>query len=150
MLKKFCVFIMFLFFAVSAYADEHKKIESDHPRDYSLILIRNLPHPMPYILSNYERLGITDEQKKEFEKILAEVPPLYYAKANRAMALEKEISEKVLKEGKTFNELQSSIETLMKSKRDVTEIHINVISKIKKILNNEQYEAVLTAIKKPL
>jgi hypothetical protein len=142
MIKNYLIVIaVMLLFITPVYSHEQCK---DEPKQYSLILNRNLPHLMPVILNNMEKLSITEEQDKALKEILADVIEPFFTKAGRAMTLEKQIAEDILKNDLPTEVINSKIDQLTLLKREVLDIHISVISRIKKILSEQQYKKLLT------
>lgn len=138
--------VIMLFFIAPVSAHEGCK-EDDHKK-YSLLRNKNLPHLMPAVLKDMDKLKITEKQKIELENIVADVMEPFYSKSGEAMALEKQIAQDVLKNGKNKEEIMPMLNKLARLKQDVTEVHIGALNRIKRTLKEEQYRMLLDIISK--
>ncbi len=122
--ERVVMFLMMMTFCIGMVeAHAHNGKESiNSPKHYSLILKKNLPHVMPVIISNMDKLIITPEQKKEFDKIMNEVPSIFLEKTGEAMKIEQSISSQILKEAKTKEDLKESLNKLQRLKRETIEV----------------------------
>lgn len=143
MIRRFLIVVFCVFFVITAFTHAYAKHSEDNPADYSIVLIRNFPHLMPVIFNNSEKLKLTEAQEEALKEIIADVKGPFYARAAEAMRLEKELSEDILKKGRTKDEVKEKIEALIKTKTEVASIYFDAMNRIKGILTDEQYRKVL-------
>lgn len=143
MIRKILIAVALLCLITTNITFAYDRHSTDNPADYSIVLIRNFPHLMPVIFANSETLKITEAQEESLKEIIADVKTPFYAKAEEAMRLEKELSDEILKKGKTEDEVKEKLDALIKTKTEVAVIYFGAMNRIKKILTEEQYDKVL-------
>ena len=107
------------------------------PHKYELI---HLPHPMKTILNNGEKLQLSDQQRATLEAILQEVPT---AMLDDAQAKEKHIHDAILYQLQSKETVDKELDELMLLKRRITNMHIDILNQVQKILNETQYKQML-------
>lgn len=103
-----------------------------------------LPHPVKIVLMNKETLNLTKEQSDKIDaEMLAVFPPKIHGAMDKAEPIEEKITNAVLNEQKTKEDLKADIEALIDIKREITNDHIDALNRLYTILTKEQYQKML-------
>lgn len=111
-------------------------------KEYALIFPANMPHLMETIGAHRNELGLTEAQNAEVDAIFAEVPARIRPLFSKAKTLETTIANDVLS-GALLEDLGPRLDELAAVKREVAEIHIACINRVRSMLSPEQYAKVL-------
>lgn len=113
--------------------------------DHALVLSDQLPHLMVHIMRLDSQLELSEEQRQQLRALASEVQPRIHEGLARAARIEQDIGRAVLEEGATANALASRLSELQSLKRQLTEIQIGALNRIREILSPHQYRRVLDA-----
>jgi hypothetical protein len=103
-----------------------------------------LPHPVKIVLMNKEPLNLTKEQSDKVDaQMLAIFPSKIHGAMDKAEPIEAKITNAVLNEQKTKEDLKADIEALIDIKRGMTNDHIDALNTLYTILTKEQYQKML-------
>jgi len=111
--------------------------------NHNMGLVLSLPHPMKAILPNYAAYHFTQEQDAKMQVIANEMPIKMHAKFDEAEALEKEIRIAVMREGKSREDLAQKLDRLHTLKREITDLHIDTLLKIRSIMDEKQHKMMM-------
>ena len=129
---------------VGAYAGMKPKGRTSQHKMAELV---PLPHLKRLLASNKETLNLTKEQNEQLKTKIFEVFRADVHKAIKvAEPLEVKITNAVLKEQKTKEDLKTDIESLIDIKREITNGHIDALNTLSTILTKEQYQQLLELI----
>ncbi|MCK5853601.1 MAG: hypothetical protein KAG56_00180 [Sulfurovaceae bacterium] len=132
---------------VGAYAGmKHKGKKGSHHKMAELV---PLPHFKRLLASNKEMLKLTAEQSEKIKtQIFKTLRTKIHGAITKAEELEAKITNGVLKEQKTKDDMKADIEALIEIKREITNGHIDALNTLAKILTKEQYAQLLPLIEK--
>ena len=132
---------------VGAYAGmKHKGKKKSHHKMAELV---PLPHLKRLLASNKETLKLTTAQSEQIEtQIFKDLRTKIHGAIKKAEELEAKITNAVLKEQKSKDDMKADIETLIEMKREITNDHIDAVNTLAKILTKEQYEKLLIVMDK--
>ena len=106
-----------------------------------------LPHFKRLLAANKEVLKLTKEQNEKIKtQIFKPIRTKVHEGIKKAEQLEVKITNAVLKEKKTKEDLKADIEALIDIKREITNGHIDAVNTLAKILTKEQYQQLLEII----
>ncbi|MDD3591458.1 MAG: hypothetical protein PHO65_02365 [Sulfurovum sp.] len=111
--------------------------------NHNMGLVLSLPHPMKAILPNYAAYNFTQEQDAKMQVIANEMPIKMHAKFDEAEALEKEIRIAVMQDGKSREDLAQKLDRLQTLKREITNLHIDTLLKIRSIMDGKQHKMMM-------
>lgn len=141
--------ILLSYASVKMHKDGHKKGKDTHKEgkgEHKAGLVK-LPHLMKALLPNLEEFKIDKAQNIKINEIMAEVPSKMHEMMDKAAALEKSIRKAVVKEKKSLSSVSSDLDKLEKIKRDITTLQIKTITRLQKILTDEQYKLLVLELK---
>lgn len=129
--------------ALPAAADERPKAEQcariePGPAQYSLIHPFHLPHVLRFIKDNAAAFRIDSEQQQLIDQLTAEVRGPTQTLQAEAAKLEREISAAAF-DGQDSRAQTERFGRLQQVKREIAEIHINFINRLRIALSPEQY-----------
>jgi len=123
------------------------KTKTENNQQHEMAELIPLPHLKRLLQANKELLKLTKEQKKQIKTQIYEVIRADVHKAIKtAEPLETKITNAVLKEQKTKEDMKADIETLIDLKRTITNGHIDALNTLGKILTKEQYQQILKLV----
>lgn len=111
--------------------------------NHNMGLVLSLPHPMKAILPNYAAYRFTQEQDAKMQAIANEMPIRMHTMFDEAEALENEIGIAVMREGKTREELAQKLDRLHALKREITDLHIDTLLKIRSVMDEKQHKMMM-------
>lgn len=114
--------------------------------NHKMGLILALPHPMKAIIPNYEAFNFTPEQDAKVQEIIGDMPSKMHAMFDEAEALEIEITDEVMRHGKTKEQLAEKLDKLQALKREITSLHIDTVVKFRSIMNKKQYKMMMQSL----
>ncbi|TVQ87455.1 MAG: hypothetical protein EA400_11435 [Chromatiaceae bacterium] len=108
-----------------------------------------LPHPMRTLRADPQRFGVSEEQ---LTRLLTEVRGVYapqiHPRTQRAWALQRQISRRVLEDGAGPAELRSQLDELTTLKREIIELRVAALNQFRAIVSPEVF-ATLVATDAP-
>lgn len=108
------------------------------PAQYSLIHPYHLPHLMGFIKDNRDAFGISGAQQQALDQVLSEARADTQPRQEAAHKLETEIATAAFS-GQTELQLAAQLEHLQQVKREIAEIHIKFVTRVRDILSPDQY-----------
>jgi len=123
------------------------KAKTENNQQHKMAELVPLPHLKRVLQANKELLKLTKEQKKQIKTQIYEVIRADVHKAIKtAEPLEAKITNAILIEQKTKEDMKADIEALIDIKRTITNGHIDALNTLGKILTKEQYQQILEFI----
>ncbi len=111
--------------------------------EYELILSENLPKMMHVVFGHQQALGISANQRKALDELMAEHPAKVMPIFARSVDLEKQLGNQIVQEGEGADALMAKLKQLSDWKLEATVIHIGCVQKLRQILTPEQYQQLL-------
>lgn len=108
------------------------------PAQYSLIHPYHLPHLMGFIKDNRGAFDLNEAQQQSLERFLSEARSETQPRQEAARKLEKEIAAAAFG-GRTRQQLAEQLGHLQQVKREIAEIHIEFVNRVRGVLSAEQY-----------
>ena len=102
-----------------------------------------MPNLMMVVMKKSDELNLTADQKKALAAWREKSNPIIKQQLGKVMMLEKEIMEASL-QGADKAALMSKVDEMLALRRDIAERKVNCRDNLKKILNEQQYNMVLT------
>ena len=102
-----------------------------------------MPNLMMVIKKKADDLNLTPDQKKALAAWREQSNPILQEQISKVMKLEKEIMSASL-DGLDKTALMSKVDEMLAVRRDIAERKVNCRDNMKKILNEEQYNTVIT------
>ncbi|CAA6803209.1 MAG: Unknown protein [uncultured Sulfurovum sp.] len=125
------------------------KHKAQKKSEYKVAELVPLPHLKRLLASNQETLKLKKEQNEKIKtQIFKTLRTQIHGKIKIAEQLEIKITDAVLKEQKTKEDLKADIESLIEIKKEITNGHIDALNILAKILTKEQYTQLLPLIEK--
>ncbi len=126
-----------------AAADENPKAQEcariePVSAQYSLVHPFHLPHVLRFIKENGEAFRIDGKQQQAIDQVTAEVRGPTQTRQAEAAKLEREIAVAAF-DGQDSRSLAERFERLQRVKRDIAEIHVDFVNRLRGILLPEQY-----------
>lgn len=123
------------------------KIDTSKVIQHKVAELVALPHLKRLLASNKETLNLNKEQNEKIKTLIFKnLRTTIHGQIKTAVELEEKITTAVLKEQKSKEDLKANIEELINIKRDITNVHIDALNTLAKILTKEQYQKVLTLV----
>ena len=102
-----------------------------------------MPNLMMVVMKKSDELNLTADQQKALAAWREKSSPIFKQQVGKVMMLEKEIMSASL-EGMDEAALMSKVDEMLAVRRDIAERKVNCRDNLKKILNEEQYNTVIT------
>ena len=102
-----------------------------------------MPNLMMVVMKKSDELNLTADQQKALAAWREKSRPIFKQQLGKVMMLEKEIMSASL-EGADNAALMSKVDEMLAVRRDIAERKVNCRDNLKKILNQEQYNMVIT------
>ncbi len=124
----------------------HASLHADTGRGDAQALVQ-LPHPVPAVMEDKVRLGVTEAQAQAIrERIIGVYPGQIGSRMQRAAELEREIRQAVLQDNRTRVQLKVQLDELAAVQREVTDIQIDALNTLADILTEEQMQQTLARL----
>lgn len=114
--------------------------------EYELILSENLPKMMHVVFGHQEALGITAEQRKALDELMADHPAKVMPIFAQSIELEKKLGQQIVQSGVAAEPLMDQLKQLSQWKLEATVIHIGCVQRLRQILSPEQYQQLLALL----
>lgn len=111
--------------------------------EYELILSENLPKMMHVVFANQEKLGISVDQRKALDELMADHPAKVMPIFAQSVDLEKQLGKQIVQDGASAESISAQLKQLSDWKLEATNIHISCVQKLRAILSQEQYQQLL-------
>lgn len=141
--SKLVVLILSSFLSLTALAEarpggeECARIEPT-PAQYSLIHPFHLPHILRFIKENGDDFRIEGSQQQAIDRLTADVRGPTQSRQAEASRLEREIAVAAF-DGVDSRALAERLGRLQQVKREIAEIHVDFVNRLRVILSPEQY-----------
>lgn len=121
----------------SPKAEECARVEPT-PAQYSLVHPFHLPHVLRFIKENKDAFGIEGKQQQAIDQLIAEVRVPTQTRQAEAGQLEREIAAATF-DGQDSRALAERLGRLQQVKREIAEIHVDFVHRLRGILSPQQY-----------
>ncbi|MEW6764277.1 MAG: Spy/CpxP family protein refolding chaperone [Pseudomonadota bacterium] len=111
--------------------------------DHALVLGEHLPHLMIHVMRLDSELGLSDAQRQGLRALALEVQPRMHASFEKAEHMERDIGQAVVEQGATTAVLAPKLDELQHLKRELTELQIDALLRMRGVLNEAQYRRAL-------
>lgn len=141
--RSLAVLMLSSLLVASAAADERPKAEycariEPTPAQYSLIHPFHLPHVLRFIKDDSEAFRIDGGQQQAIDRLIAEVRGPTQTRQAEAGRLEREIAAAAF-DGQDSRALAERLGRLQQVKREIAEIHVDFVNRLRGILSPDQY-----------
>ena len=118
--------------------------KSQQKKQYPFLITGQLPHLTKLLMKQWDnpKLHLTEEQKPQLLVVRKETIAGIKKITPQVASLQKQVREGIIN-GKTPDELRSTVQSIAKLKSEATMIHLKCIFDTKKILNQQQLDILL-------